>query len=143
MRRRDKRKRVTRRDATAALAFPKVQGRDHAVEPERFVIRRVRDLVAARDGECRFPIAARWMMPCNYAPTGEPQWAHRRSWRRARTVGQAPAARHSTQGSMLLCPAHHRAYDDGDIFDVATDTECGADKTLRWYTKLGEFLGVS
>lgn len=128
MRRRDKRKRIKKRTAR---------------EAEVAVIGEVRQRVLDRDKDCRFPVSARWMMPCNFAPTGEPEWAHRDGWRRARTVGQDPAARHTTAGSMMLCKAHHLAYDYGEISDLAEDVELGADGKLKWFTKLGELLGVS
>lgn len=78
-------------------------------------------------------------MPCD----GPLEWAHRLSHRRARTVGQAPADRHTTAGSMMLCRAHHRAYDECRVVEREADPSKGADGILLWESSDGEKLGES
>ena len=118
MRRRDKRKRTKRR-------------------ADQEVINTVRVRVGLRDLDCRFPLDARRRWPCD----GFAEWAHRTPFRRSRTMGLPPEERHTTQGSMMLCTAHHRLYDTFQVYDQPTDLDAGANGPLRWYTADGDYLG--
>ena len=65
----------------------------------------VRAQCVARDGYCRLAHAG--LGACH----GPSEWAHLRSHRRSKTVGQAPERRHTTVGSMMLCCQHHARFD--------------------------------
>jgi hypothetical protein len=71
---------------------------------EAAVIARVRKACVERDGHCR---VQRFYPACSRVST----WAHLGEWRRSQTRGMAPEARHHTKGSLMLCEAHHKAYD--------------------------------
>lgn len=57
-----------------------------------------------RDGACRVP-------GCIFRYKYASQLAHLWQWKRAKTVGQAPEARHPTGGAMMLCLIHHQLED--------------------------------
>lgn len=57
---------------------------------------------------------------------GPSEWAHIGKHRRCHTRGMAPEARHTTQGSAMLCKRHHDAYDAHE-FDIEPQTAAGMD----------------
>lgn len=74
---------------------------------ERRVIQRVRDDVSRRDGYCRFA-------HCGLGACGGPsEWAHYGERKRSKTMRMDPEHRHATTHSLMLCKAHHDAYDKG------------------------------
>jgi hypothetical protein len=105
-----------------ARAKARVKRQASAVE------QRVRAQVVARDGDCRVG-ASGW--PAVFGPCGgESEWAHLEDKRRFKTRGQPAEVRHTTAGSLMLCTAHHRAYDLHELF-ITPLTGLGADSTLR------------
>lgn len=103
--------------------------------------RAVRAMVVDRDGYCRLSARVQRLsrdereditMPCE----GESEWAHLEDKRRARTVGMAPEERHTTAGSLMLCRAHHRAY-DGARISITLLSRYGADGPLRFTGRRG------
>lgn len=93
---------------------------------ERQAIQTVRPKVVGRDGYCRLQ-GVQTMGPC----LGPSEWAHLPSHRRSKTRGQAPEARHTTAGSLMLCAGHHDALDEHRMW-VKETTERGADGPLLW-----------
>ena len=65
---------------------------------------------------------------------GPSEWAHIGKHRRCHTRGQAPAARHTTAGSAMLCQRHHAAY-DAHAFDLEPTTVRGMDGPFRVVTR--------
>lgn len=94
------------------------------------VATKVRALVEARDGYCRY---GKDMAPVHRTPCrGVSQWAHFGPWKRFKTRGVAPEQRHCVEGSLMLCLAHHAEYDAGRLLIVACDDiEC-CESTLRY-----------
>jgi hypothetical protein len=83
---------------------PRRKVKARAQRAEQTVKRRIRALVAARDGYCR---VAGMLKGCD----GVSEWAHLEDQRRSLTRGMAPAERHTTRFTAMLCTAHHRQYD--------------------------------
>ena len=77
---------------------------------EAKVIKRVRAIVAARDGYCRLYVAVPELIPFGWCG-GESEWAHLEGHRRFQTRGLPAEQRHSSTGSIMLCTNHHHAYD--------------------------------
>lgn len=104
---------------------------------ESKVAQAVRALVSLRDGDCRIgpPL---WPMfgECR----GSSEWAHLNDCRRFRTRGMAPAQRHSTEGSLMLCTSHHNRLDmrARPIIDIRPMSSHGADGRL--VIKCGELV---
>ena len=90
---------------------------------ENQIISTVRAHCVERDGTCRVGknLTLGFLGACN----GSSEWAHFGQWRRAHTRGMEPERRHRKDGSMMLCRAHHWAY-DMHHFDVEalTPQEC-------------------
>lgn len=104
------------------------------------MISRVRRVVADRDGYCRlhwFDAATRCAVTALFdACGGRSEWAHWGAYRRSLTRGQAPEQRHTAEGSLMLCAAHHRAYDEHRLsIDAMTAREC--EGPLRFATTDG------
>lgn len=76
---------------------------------ETAVIALVRSRAVERDGYCR--VAKNVTLGFLGACDGPSEWAHFGPYRRFHTRKQAPAARHTTVGSMMLCRLHHMRYD--------------------------------
>lgn len=82
------------------------------------VVKSVRAQCVERDGYCR--VAAQFMdAKCE----GVSEWAHLGDKRRFKTRGRAPESRHTTAGSLMLCTAHHRAYDQRRLAIVGEDAD--------------------
>lgn len=96
---------------------------------ERTVSTQVRALVSKRDGPCRIGknLLASFFGRC----AGVPEWAHLGDKRRFKTRNQAPEDRHTTQGTTMLCHAHHEAYDRHRI-EIQMLTSEGADGPLAF-----------
>ena len=112
------------------LAYPKPVKRRTAKarkdRAEAAVIRKVREIVAERDGYCR--LQGHGLGACK----GPSEWAHLEDHRRARTRGQAPERRHDRRFSLMLCQFHHRRY-DAHTLGLAFIDGCGADGPIQWY----------
>ncbi len=67
----------------------------------------IRAVCVERDGYCRYGGKAGDQIAC----AGPSEWAHLGDKTRAKTRGMAPEARHTTRDSLMLCKAHHDAYD--------------------------------
>lgn len=101
---------------------------------EGVVKKSVRAKCVERDGYC----AIGWRAILRGYPavgpghcSGPSEWAHIGPHRRCHTRGQAPEARHTTQGSAMLCKRHHDAY-DAHAFDIEPlDVEAGMDGSFR------------
>lgn len=117
---------------TKPIAQPKpvpvkrIKGRKQ--RSESAVKQEVRALCVARDGDCRLEHAG--LGVCG----GASEWSHLEEKKRAKTRGQDPTERHSTQWSAQLCTVHHRRYDAGEI---AADflTAQNADGRMAWLTR--------
>ena len=96
-------------DSHHSRAIPKPEPRARVKarrrRQEATIVRTVRAQVAQRDGFCR--LRGTPLDGC----AGRSEWAHFGQDRRARTRGRAPEARHRTDGTLMLCTIHHRAYD--------------------------------
>src|SRR3990172_2702880 len=77
---------------------------------ERVVIAEVRAACMDRDEGCRLGHA-----PGFGACGGRLEWAHWGPWKRFKTRKMAPARRHGTAGSLMLCTRHHQDYDAGRL----------------------------
>jgi hypothetical protein len=102
---------------------------------ERDVKRRVRAIVADRDGYCRFARGvlqpfARGVDKCQ----GPSEWAHIAGHRRSQTRGLAPEVRHGTATSVMLCRKHHRMEEAGRL-QVIAESARGCNGTLRFTIK--------
>lgn len=95
---------------------------------ETVVKRRVRAVVADRDGYCRYGK--------DYGPghvcVGPSEWAHWGDRKRFKTRGMPPSERHTTAGSLMLCRSIHRAYDAGALA-ITADTDRGCDGLLHYH----------
>jgi len=94
---------------------------------EAKVVKSVRQQCVERDGYCliasRVPASVAVLLgPCE----GPSEWAHVEEHRRFNTRGQAPEDRHTTNGSAMLCRAHHVAYDSHE-FDFEAFSAAGMD----------------
>lgn len=98
---------------------------------------RIRELVAARDGHCRYA----WDVPPTQRSRcqGESQWCHFGAFKRFKTRGQSPETRHTTAGSLMLCEKHHDEYDERRLEIVIAGGD-GCDGTLAYFPgwKFGE-----
>ena len=96
---------------------------------ERTVSTQVRAKVSQRDGPCRIGknLLASFFGRC----AGVPEWAHLGDKRRFKTRGMEPEDRHTTQGTAMLCTAHHSAY-DLHLIDIQPLTPAGADGPLSF-----------
>lgn len=92
-----------------------------ATRAERQVIKSVRERCVERDGYCRLA-----GMTERLRCFGRSEWAHLNESRRFKTRGMAPEDRHTTEGSLMLCNAHHQAYDSHHI-SIMPLTDRGAD----------------
>lgn len=87
-----------------------IRGRRQRVA--RVVVKSVRAQCVERDGYCRIGKDNRLEESrCD----GPSQWCHYGPFKRARTRGQAPEARHTTSGSFMGCERHHADYDAGRL----------------------------
>jgi len=82
---------------------------------ERDRIDQVRAKCVKRDGYCRGQ-GEGFAHTCE----GPSEWAHLHRKRRSKTRNQAPAIRHTTLDSLMLCRALHRRYDAHTV-----TIECG------------------
>lgn len=89
------------------------------------VIRTIRAVCVERDGYCRLSRTSAFG-ECS----GPSEWAHLAGSRRFETRGQAAEARHTAEGSLMLCKCHHVAYDAHGI-ELSAITERGARGLLR------------
>jgi hypothetical protein len=126
-----------KRVADAARAFPKGPTRK-AVKAkkgrlEKAMIALVRTACVLRDGRCRLIWPGVDGDCLSFIPDchGQPEWAHFGRYKRARTRNQQPMARHNTQGSLILCLVHHRAYDAGKL-KITALTDRGCDGPLEF-----------
>ncbi len=131
-----------RKKQDAARAFPKGPTRK-AVKAkkgrlEKTMIALVRTACVLRDGHCRFTFAGQTanqdrvvgqQVVCN--GRGQSEWAHFGRYKRARTRNERPQDRHQTAGSLMLCTAHHRAYDAGTL-QITALTDRGCDGPLEF-----------
>ena len=116
---------------------------------ERAVKQDVRAQCVERDGSCRLAGAvfcverqAR-LYERTYTPverhrcSGPSEWAHLGENRRAKTVGQDPAVRHTVHGSLMLCRGAHAAYDGRarPRIEIEEQSRSGADGALRFTWK--------
>ena len=99
---------------------------------ETTVKQRVRAACVMRDGVCRVATDRAWdeEMPIA-ACAGPSEWAHLRPRTRAHTRGMAPSKRHQRTWTLMLCRAHHRAYDAGRLLIDIGGT--GADGPLVFH----------
>jgi hypothetical protein len=109
------------------IGFPKPATRATVKRRRQRVERRVKQSIRAqcveRDGYCR--------LGCDC--TGPSEWAHYGGFKRARTLGQAPERRHTTEGSLMLCRRHHTQYDRGElIIEAHSDRGCDGYLTFLW-----------
>lgn len=93
---------------------------------ESAVAKAVRAACVERDGYCRVPTSA-WLGPHG----GPSEWAHLGDGKRFKTRGMAPADRHSTRLSLMLCRRHHAAL-DASVLAIIPITAAGADEALRF-----------
>lgn len=100
---------------------------------EATVIARVRPVVVERDGPCR--IARNLTLGFLGACGGPSEWAHVGSHRRFKTRKMEPEVRHTSAGTVMLCGAHHDAY-DAHQFQIEELTDAGCDGPLA-FTKGG------
>ena len=100
------------------------------------VVKSIRAQCVERDGSCRFES---WEdHPDDFHSDalegicdGPAEWAHLGAQKRFKTRGQPPTHRHTTAGSLIVCRAIHRAYDEGRIA-IEPQTELGADGPLTF-----------
>jgi hypothetical protein len=86
---------------------------------DRLVADRIRELVSARDGYCRY---GKDVHPSGRdACEGVSEWAHFDGFKRFKTRGRAPEDRHTMAGSLMLCTRHHAQYDQGKLGIIAWD----------------------
>jgi hypothetical protein len=79
-----------------------------------------------RDGYCR--LAGVRPFTCE----GPSEWAHLGDHRRFKTQGRPSQERHTTAGSLMMCRAHHHAYDQHWL-RIEPMTDRGADGPMRWF----------
>ncbi len=100
------------------------------------VVQSVRAQCDERDGPCRIgrPRPGDQVVGDPGACRGESQWMHLGEKTRAKTRKQAPEVRHTTQGSMMGCTAHHDRYDGRarPRLGIEQLTAKGADGPLRF-----------
>ena len=103
------------------------------------VKREVRAKCVERDGRCRI---ASWedhpedwhADALEHVCEGPSEWAHFKSHRRSKTIGQAPETRHTTAASAMLCQLAHDQYDGRQrpALKMTRLTRRGADGPLRF-----------
>lgn len=95
---------------------------------EAKVKRAVRAACLERDGYCRV-----WpsRVHIDLELAGPSEWAHMHVARRSKTRGQDATERHATATSLMLCRAHHTAY-DGKTLVIEALTDKGADGPLKF-----------
>ena len=125
------------------LAYPKPEPRRRTKarrqRAEAAVKRDVRAHCVSRDGSCR--IGARywadefsrevWAELCS---VGASEWCHLLGHRRSQTRGQAPADRHDTRHTLILCRRHHTLEERGRLL-VTYQTSAGCDGPLTFTVK--------
>lgn len=96
---------------------------------ERKLIQIIRATVLDRDGPCRIGknLLASYFGRC----AGVGEWAHLGDKRRFKTRNMDPTERHTTQGTAMLCTAHHAAY-DRHLIEIQALTPAGADGPLAF-----------
>lgn len=114
----------------------RVKGRKDRAETK--VKQSVRAKCVERDGDCRFHQRSAELTHLVGECQGESEWAHLGEKRRAKTRGMAPEARHTTAGSLMLCTAHHTAY-DAHVFDIVASAK-GANAALLIHTKREDYV---
>lgn len=129
--------------------FPKPEPRDKQKAREKraeaVVISEVRKLVSDRDHYCRlywFTQETRHAIEDLFGPcAGKSEWAHMGDHRRFKTRGKEPEERHTTNGSLMLCEAHHRGARgyDTNYFSIEPLTARGANGPLRFRCEDGTF----
>ncbi len=99
------------------------------VRAEKAVRQDVRADCVVRDGSCRYAKDE----PAHRCQ-GPSEWAHLGDRKRAHTRGQAPAIRHTTAGSLMLCRWAHNRYDGRQrpALGISARTRRGADGPLRY-----------
>lgn len=129
-----------RAEGEAVIGFPKgptrktLKGRKTRAEAK--VKRSVRAACVERDGYCRMgswaegDVGGWFTAMCS----GKSEWAHRAGHRRSQTRGQAPAVRHTTKHSLMLCTRHHAMEEAGKLMVVYL-TARGCDGPLRFEVK--------
>lgn len=127
------------------MPFPKPEPRSRVKRRARreaaAVVKDVRAQCVERDDYCRLARDSRDETGLSCA-TCRPEWgdrvevsewAHLHSHRRSKTRGQAPEARHTTQGSLMLCRSAHQAYDAHRLeIEPLTDAGCDGPIVARW-----------
>lgn len=98
---------------------------------ESTVAEAVRAECVERDGYCRYGDRT----DCD----GPSEWAHLEDKKRARTRGQAPEVRHTTEKSMMLCHRHHALYDAGTLH-IRLYSDKGANGAVSIYRPGDVFL---
>lgn len=109
-------------------AGPTARARAHKAAKDARYAKKIRALVAERDGECRIGdwelnpgdthdewLSNENMPPRDFSCDGHSEWAHLGDGKRFKTRGMAPEQRHSTARSLMLCTRHHRMYDAGEM----------------------------
>ncbi len=106
------------------------------------VVQSVRAKCVARDGDCRVKLAVPndvvfLMLSPDVECRGESEWAHLGEKKRAKTRGQAPDVRHTTELSAMLCTKHHNQYDGRERPRLVIEplSPRGADGPLRFTTQ--------
>lgn len=102
---------------------PRRKVKARAARHERAVVKRVRAVVAARDGYCRLKDGP--FGPCR----GASEWNHLE--KRSLTSRRAAERRHRTENTAMFCSDHHRQIDEHTI-RVTALTIFGADGPLRF-----------
>lgn len=109
---------------------PTARARARKKRKDAAVADRIRELVFARDGTCRYGSD---VLPAERTTcTGRVHWAHFGEMKRFKTRGMAPEKRHSMAGSLCLCHRHHAAYDAGSLKITAQDPDRGCDGLLAY-----------
>ena len=96
---------------------------------ELAVRKAVRAACVARDGYCRMMVVL-----C----VGDSEWCHFGRYKRFKTRGMRPEARHCTAGSLMLCTKHHGEYDRGELtIRALTARGCDGPMSFTYKRKLG------
>lgn len=99
---------------------------------EAKVIASVRPEVAERDGWCRLVGRGSLVREMFGECRGDSQWAHYGERKRSLTRRMPPEHRHDRRFSLMLCFAHHDAYDHGPLEIEALDPAAVCDGRLRF-----------
>lgn len=96
------------------------------------IVQDVRQHDVDRDGFCRLNRCPEAL--AQLGPHGQrSEWAHLGDKKRHKTRGLAPEDRHTTEGTAMICDAHHRGRRgyDGHAFEIEfADPKLGADGPL-------------